>query len=105
MKRHAIVMNMKPGMKEEYKRRHDELWPQMRELLKKCGYKNYSIWNDGELLFQYFEIEDLDRAVQISKNSEVKKRWDEFMSDILDRKYYARMEEMFYFDADQQGEN
>jgi L-rhamnose mutarotase len=101
MKRYAIVMNMKPGMKEEYKRRHDALWPEMRDLLAECGFANYSIWNAGEQLFQYFEIEDLARAARILKRSDVKKRWDEYMKDIIDEAHAVDMEEMFYFNADQ----
>ena len=101
MKRYAIVMNMKPGMKEEYKRRHDELWPEMHDLLTECGFHNYSIWNAGELLFQYFEIEDYEGTVQILKNSEVKRRWDAYMKDIIDEAHAIDMEEMFYFSTDQ----
>jgi len=99
MKRYAIVMNIKPGMKEEYKRRHDEIWPEMHDLLTECGFENYSIWNAGEQLFQYFEIKDMAKVALILKNSQVKKRWDEYMKEIIDEEHAINMEEMFYFDA------
>jgi L-rhamnose mutarotase len=101
MERHAIVMRMRSGMQQEYKRRHDDLWPQMHELLRKAGFRNYSIWNAGDMLFQYFEIEDYGRALSILADSEVKKRWDEYMSDIIDEENAVEMKEMFCFQVDQ----
>ena len=47
------------------------------------GLRNYSIWNAGEMLIEYFECDDLELAKRISAGSEVKKRWDVYMSDIL----------------------
>jgi L-rhamnose mutarotase len=99
MERHASVMLMKPGMKQEYKRRHDEIWPEMKEFLSECVLENYSIWNAGAMLFQYFEIEDMEKMKAVSEKSEVKKRWDAFMKDIIDEEHAVNMEEMFYFTA------
>ena len=53
--RHAFVMKLKPGNEAEYKRRHDELWPEMAELLRKDGIRNYSIYRHGLTLFGYLE--------------------------------------------------
>ena len=46
-----------PGMQEEYKKRHDNIWPEMKEVLAKAGIVNYSIWMQGEELFGYYECE------------------------------------------------
>lgn len=64
-------------------RRHDQIWPEMKALIKEAGIKNYSIWNIGEELFGYFETQDIDKCKDIIKKSEVKKRWDEYMKDII----------------------
>ena len=73
-----------PGMLEEYTRRHDEIWPEMIEVLKQAGISNYTIWNVGNELFGYYECKyGIDFAAEQQKNSEVVKRWDEYMSDIL----------------------
>lgn len=53
--RQAWVMKLKPGHEAEYKRRHDELWPEMAELLRSEGIRNYSIYRHGLLLFAYLE--------------------------------------------------
>jgi L-rhamnose mutarotase len=100
MERHAIVMNMKPGMQDEYKKRHDELWESMTRLLEQTGFKNYSIWNTGDLLFQYYEIEDYERALKILEGSSTKKKWDAYMEDIIDEAHAIEMDEMFYFGGD-----
>ena len=44
MERKGFTMKIKPGVLEEYKRRHDEIWPEMSDVLTKAGLKNYSIW-------------------------------------------------------------
>lgn len=100
MERHAIVMNMIPGMQQEYKRRHDELWPEMNQLLKAAGFKNYSIWCVDNLLFQYFEIENYELALANIKGNQIKIQWDEYMKDIIDEENARPMEQMFYFSGE-----
>lgn len=68
---------------EEYQRRHDEIWPEMLELMEREGLRSYSIWNTDTILIEYFECDDLELARTISADSSVKKRWDEYMKDIL----------------------
>ena len=47
MKRIAFKMLMFPGMREEYKKRHDEIWPELVSLLKETGISEYSIFLDA----------------------------------------------------------
>ena len=49
MERFAWKGRIKPGMQAEYKRRHDEIWPEMKELIHHYGGSNYSIYLDPEL--------------------------------------------------------
>ena len=48
MSRVAFKMHLHEGKAEEYKRRHDELWPELHELLKQRGISNYSIFLDEQ---------------------------------------------------------
>lgn len=74
---------VRPGMQAEYRRRHDEIWPEMRQLIARAGLRNYSIWNTGTQLIEYFETEDLPLAQRILRESPVKARWDAYMSNLL----------------------
>ena len=55
MERMAWRGKIKPGKKEEYIRRHNEIWPEMVEVLKKAGICNYTIYADKNELFGYYE--------------------------------------------------
>lgn len=74
---------LRPGSQTEYRRRHDEIWPEMLELISQAGIENYSIWNKGTQLIEYFETEDPERVRRVLAESPVKARWDAYMSDIL----------------------
>ena len=43
MKRHAFAMRLKPGMADEYRRRHDAIWPELVREHHDCGIRDYSI--------------------------------------------------------------
>ncbi len=46
--KYAFKMQLNPGMKAEYKTRHDEIWPELAELLREAGVSDYSIHLDEE---------------------------------------------------------
>lgn len=60
MIRKAFKMFLYPGMEEEYEKRHNLLWPEMKEMIHAHGGHNYSIYLDREthVLYGYIEIED-----------------------------------------------
>ena len=71
-------------MQEEYKKRHDNIWPEMKEVLADAGIVNYSIWMQGAELFGYYECEKgVAYAAKVQAESNVVKKWDEYMKDIL----------------------
>ena len=80
---YAWVLEVRPGYEEEYKRRHDEIWPEMVQTLREAGIRNYSIFRYGLTLFGYFETDDLEQTVEYLKNSEVNRRWSEWMDPIM----------------------
>ena len=77
----AIVLE---GKLEEYKRRHDEIWPEMKEMLTEAGIRNYTIWNVGNELFGYYECEKgIDFAAKVQSESPIVEKWDEYMKDVM----------------------
>ena len=84
MEKYAWSGKIAAGKKAEYIKRHDEIWPEMVEVLKSAGIKNYTIWNVGDTLFGYYECEKgAEYAAEVQKSSPVVARWDEYMKDIL----------------------
>lgn len=85
MIRKAFVMQLHPGKKEEYIRRHSPIWPELEDVLKSLGVSNYSIFlHEGtNQLFAYAEIEDEERWAAIA-DTEVCQRWWTHMGDIMD---------------------
>jgi L-rhamnose mutarotase len=81
--RYAWVAEVRPGYEEEYRRRHDEIWPEMVEALREAGVRNYSIFRHGLTLFGYFETDDLEHTQRYLANSEVNRRWGESMVPVM----------------------
>ena len=84
MEKYAWRGKIVPGMQEEYKKRHDNIWPEMKEVLADAGIVNYSIWMQGKELFGYYECEKgVEYAAKVQAESNVVKKWNEYMKDIL----------------------
>ena len=85
MKRIAFKMKLKPGFEKEYKKRHDEIWPELSLELTKAGVYDYSIFLDEEtlILFAVQKLKDNNTAGQLSKNPIVRKWWN-YMADIME---------------------
>lgn len=100
MEKHTWYAKLHPNMLEEYKRRHDEIWPEMVEVLKSAGIKNYTIWNYGDMLFGYYECEfGYEYAKKVQAESEVVKRWDVSMAPIMTFPKDEKTNEPFDFDC------
>ena len=85
MERFAWRASVKEGCVAEYKKRHDEIWQEMKELLKKAGICNYTIFLDGHELFGYYECEKgRDYAAKVQAESETVKLWNEYMKDVME---------------------
>lgn len=85
MKRIAFKMNLIKGYEEVYKKRHDEIWPELKLLLKQKGIKEYSIFLDEETnaLFAYLLIDDATRLDDLPNEPELQKWWA-YMRDIME---------------------
>jgi L-rhamnose mutarotase len=82
MERVAFKLILKQGKKEEYKKLHDKIWPELLEVLKEAGIRNYTIWNSQDDLFGYYETPNITHSNLILANSPVIARWNEVMSNI-----------------------
>ncbi len=85
MQRISFTISLKPGADpEEYKRRHDEIWPEMVAALRGAGIRNYSIFRHGSTLFAYLEVEDVERMQEALAGDATNARWQEYMRDMID---------------------
>jgi L-rhamnose mutarotase len=78
-------MQLFPGKVEEYRRRHDNLWPELRDLLKSSGIQEYSIFLDEKTnaLFGVLRIADTLKLDDLPAQP-VMKEWWRHMSDIME---------------------
>jgi len=102
MKRFAFKMKLKPGCKDEYKRRHDEIWPELVELIHSTGVSDYYIYLDEEtnILFGVQKQSDTKSSQDLGDNPVVK-RWWKYMADITETNpdnspVTIPLEEVFY---------
>jgi L-rhamnose mutarotase len=85
MKRNAFRMKILPGCAEEYKKRHDEVWPELSKLLTEAGISDYSIHLDEETnyLFAYQMLTDDNIGDDLPKQPLMQKWW-KHMADIME---------------------
>ena len=82
--RYAFKMRLHPSMADEYRRRHDAIWPELADLLKSAGISNYSIHLDAGsgTLFAYLE-RTADHTMDDLPDHPVMQRWWQHMKDIM----------------------
>ena len=85
MARIAFKMKLHDGFEEEYKKRHDALWPELQQLLASAGISEYSIFLDAEtnMLFGVLKAEDPAALDNLPKQP-VMQRWWAYMRDIME---------------------
>ncbi|UXM94893.1 L-rhamnose mutarotase [Bartonella sp. HY329] len=82
--KYVFRMQLHQGMMEEYKRRHDLIWPDLVDLLHEAGIADYSIYLDPQTycLFAIMERQDPNKVDNLS-NHPIMKRWWAYMADIM----------------------
>lgn len=85
MKRFAFKMKLKSGFQEEYKKRHDEIWPELSRKLAEAGVSEFSIFLDPETLI-LFAVQTLanDHNTDHLLQDPVVRRWWDHMADIME---------------------
>ena len=104
MERVCFLLQVKKDRLEEYKKKHEAVWPEMLDALRKTGWHNYSLFlRDDGLLVGYLETPDFKKAVEGMQTKEINERWQEMMApffeDVGDKKAdesMARLDEVFH---------
>ncbi|MFL1011707.1 L-rhamnose mutarotase [Flavisericum labens] len=83
--RNAFKMKLKPGFEAEYKKRHDDIWPELETLLSDTGIQDYSIFLDEETLI-LFAVQKISKDFDVAylPNHPLVKKWWAYMADIMD---------------------
>jgi L-rhamnose mutarotase len=78
-------MKLYEGMEEEYTKRHNELWPEMIDMIHAHGGKNYTIFLDPEtnILYGSIEIENEELWEQAADTA-INRKWWDYMADIME---------------------
>lgn len=104
MKRFGFKMIMKPGCREEYIKRHDEIWPELAKMIKESGVFDYSIFLDEEtnILFAVQKISGEQSSQDLGVNPVIAKWWA-YMKDIMETNpdnspVTIPLEEVFYME-------
>jgi L-rhamnose mutarotase len=97
-------MKLFEGCEAEYKKRHDELWPEMKEMIAEYGGRNYSIFLDKatNVLYAYLEVDDVELWNK-SADTEICRKWWDYMADIMETNpdnspVSVGLEEVFHLD-------
>ena len=85
MVRNAFLMKLKPGYGAEYRKRHDEIWPELSQLLLKSGIVEYSIYLDEQTL-TLFAVQTLNpnNSVDFLHACQIMQQWWDHMADIME---------------------
>lgn len=102
MKRVAFKMYLKEGEKEEYRKRHNQIWPEVAELIREAGISDYSIFLD-EKTHALFAVQSLssDEGSQSLGHQDIIQKWWDYMADIMEvnpdnSPVSEDLEELFY---------
>lgn len=104
MKRLAFKMQLNKGQEEEYEKRHNEIWPELKQLLKDAGVSEYSIFLDKETntLFAFQKLSG-ESGSQNLGSTEIVQKWWKYMADIMktnpdNSPVTTELEEVFYLE-------
>jgi L-rhamnose mutarotase len=107
MKRFGQIIGVKPEHFERYKAYHAKVWPEILDMIRQCGIRNYSIYHKDGLLFAYFEYHGTDFAADMAKmaaDPRTQEWWsvmEPMQAPVATRakgEWWATMEEVFHTD-------
>lgn len=98
----AFKMQLHKDFEAEYKKRHDELWAELKDILKQASVSDYSIfWDEATNdLFGVLSVSDEEKFNDL-RNHPVMKKWWRYMKDIMESNedgspVVVELKEMFY---------
>ena len=81
MSRHCFLLRVHADRMDEYRRRHERVWPEMLQALADTGWRNYSLFlHDDGLLVGYVEADNLQASLTAMARTDVNRRWQAEMS-------------------------
>jgi L-rhamnose mutarotase len=107
MTRHGMVLRLKPGALDEYRRLHAEVWPEVLAMISACHLRNYSIYHKDGYLFSYFEYDGVDfegDMARMAADPNTQRWWavcmplQEPLETRSEGEWWAGMEEVFHTD-------
>jgi L-rhamnose mutarotase len=104
VERVCFLARIRPDRLDEYRARHQAVWPEMRAALSGAGWGNYSIFlADDGLLVGYLETDDYQAALDAMAGTEVNQRWQAQMSQFFDAdgppdESFVRLTQIFHLD-------
>jgi len=106
MERVCFLLKVKGDRLEEYKHRHEAVWPEMLQALRETGWRNYSLFlRDDGLLVGYFETPDYAKALEGMAGREVNERWQREMAGFFENlggrrpdEGFLRLQEVFHLE-------
>lgn len=105
MVRHGQIIRLREGVLQEYRRYHDEIWPEVADKIRECNIRNYTIFHKDGLLFAFFEYHGTDFAADMEKMAADPKtqEWWAIMKPMqepiptrAEGEWWAEMDEVFY---------
>lgn len=107
MKRYGMMLRLKPGAEEQYRRYHQAVWPEVLRMIADCNIRNYSIYLKHGFLFGYFEYHGMNYAADMQKmaaDPRTQEWWaimmplQEPLSTRNEGEWWAEMDEVFHAD-------
>lgn len=102
MERVCFTFEIRPGTEAEYKKRHDEIWPELVQAIKDAGQSNYSLFRRGTTVIGYVECEpDAATAFARVAATDANGRWSKWFEEIIDTPReqdggFERLEEVWH---------
>lgn len=104
MERICFTFEIRPGTEDEYKRRHDEAWPELVETIQDASIRNYTLFRRGTQVVAYAECHpDVATAFGKVGATEVNARWAKWFEDVIvaladEQGNFFRAEEVWHLD-------
>jgi L-rhamnose mutarotase len=99
----AFRLQLRKGMGEAYDESHRHVWPEMLDLLKRCGVSDYSIFRRDETLILVMTVDNFDEVWNCIEADPINTRWQEAMApyfepvgDLRPSERFSMFEEVFY---------
>lgn len=86
MERACFFIELKPGMEQEYERRHVAVWPELLAELSLAGVRNYTLFRRGPLVVAYCECHpSAAEAFGRVGKTDINARWSKWFEDVIER--------------------